>query len=106
MGALCRRLFLTRLIALHAVGKLAFFGDQADLVDQRRFVRHLAALRKKRWAVYAKAPFSGPEAVLVYLSRYTHRVAISNQSVIAHDETGVTFRYKDSRREVRSGSAS
>ena len=99
LGALYRRLFLTRLIALHAVGKLAFFGYQADLVDQRRFVRHLAALRKKRWAVYAKAPFSGPEAVLVYLSRYTHRVAISNQSVIAHDETGVTFRYKDYRRE-------
>jgi hypothetical protein len=99
LGALFRRLFLTQLIALHEAGKLVFFRPQADLVDQRRFLRHLVALRKKRWAVYAKAPFSGPEAVLAYLSRYTHRVAISNQRLIAHDETGVTFRYKDYRRE-------
>jgi Putative transposase/Transposase zinc-binding domain len=99
LGALFRRLFLTQLITLHEAGKLIFFGAQADLVDQRRFLRHLAAPRKKRWAVYAKAPFSGPEAVLAYLSRYTHRVAISNQRLIAHDETGVTFRYKDYRRE-------
>ena len=69
------------------------------LADQRRFLRHLAPLRKKRWVVYAKAPFTGPEAVLAYLSRYTHRVAISNQRLIAYDETGVTFRYKDYRRE-------
>ena len=99
LGALFRRLFLTRLIALHEAGKLVFFGAQADLADQRRFLRHLAPLRKKRWVVYAKAPFAGPEAVLAYLSRYTHRVAISNQRLIAYDETGVTFRYKDYRRE-------
>ena len=63
------------------------------------FLRHLAAVRKKRWVVYAKPPFAGPEAVLAYLSRYTHRVAISNRRLIAFDETGVTFRYKDYRRD-------
>jgi hypothetical protein len=99
LGALFRRLFLTRLIALHEAGKLAFFGDQADLADPRFFLRHLAPLRKKRWVVYAKAPFSGPETVLAYLSRYTHRVAISNQRLIAYDQTGVAFRYKDYRRD-------
>ena len=85
LGALPRRLFLTRLIALHEASKLAFFGAQADLADPRRFLRHLAPLRKKRWVVYAKAPFNGPESVLAYLSRYTHRVAISNQCLIAPD---------------------
>jgi hypothetical protein len=99
LGALFRRLFLTRLIALREAGKLVFFGAQADLADPRRFLRHLAPLRRKRWVVYAKAPFAGPEAVLAYLSRYTHRVAISNQRLIAYDETGVTFRYKDYRRD-------
>ena len=99
LGALFRRLFLTRLIALHEAGRLVFYGAQADLADQHRFRRHLAPVRKKRWVVYAKAPFSGPEAVLAYLSRYTHWVAISNQRLIAYDETGVTFRYKDYRRE-------
>ena len=98
LGALFRRLFLTRLIALHEAGKLAFFGEQAELADPRRLLRHLTPLRKKRWVVYAKAPFGGPEAVLAYLSRYTHRVAISNQRLIAYDQTGVTFRYKDYRR--------
>jgi hypothetical protein len=99
LGALFRRLFLARLIKLHYAGKLVFFGAQADLADRRRFLRHLTPLRKKRWVVYAKAPFAGPEAVLAYLSRYTHRVAISNQRLIAYDKTGVTFRYKDYRRE-------
>jgi Putative transposase len=95
LGALFRRLFLTQLIALHEAGKLVFFGAQADLAD----LRHFAPLRKKRWVIYAKAPFAGPEAVLAYLLRYTHRVAVSNQRLIAYDETGVTFRYKDYRRE-------
>ena len=99
LGALFRRLFLTRLIELHRAGRLAFFGTQAGLADHRLFLRHLAAVRKKRWVVYAKPPFTGPEAVLAYLSRYTHRVAISNQRLIAFDETGVTFRYKDYRRD-------
>ena len=99
LGMLFRRLFLTRLIELHAAGRLAFFGTQAGLTDRRVFLRHLAAVRKKRFVVYAKPPFSGPEAVLAYLSRYTHRVAISNRRLIAFDETGVTFRYKDYRRD-------
>jgi hypothetical protein len=98
LGSLFRRLFLTRLIELHHAGKLAFFGALADLTDRRRFQRQLAPVRKKRWVVYAKAPFAGPEAVLAYLSRYTHRVAISNRRLIAFDETSVTFRYKDYRR--------
>ena len=99
LGALFRRLFLTRLIELHEAGRLAFFGTQAGLADRRLFLRHLAAVRKKRFVVYAKPPFAGPEAVLAYLSRYTHRVAISNRRLIAFDETGVTFRYKDYRRD-------
>ena len=83
LGKLFRRLFLTRLIALHDAGRLAFFGSMAHLADRRAFLRHLAPVRKKRWVVYAKAPFAGPEAVLAYLSRYTHRVAISNRRLIA-----------------------
>jgi hypothetical protein len=98
LGALFRRLFLTRLLELHDAGRLAFFGRMAGLSDRRVFQRHLAPARKKRWVVYAKAPFAGPEAVLAYLSRYTHRVAISNSRLIAFDQTGVTFRYKNYRR--------
>lgn len=99
LGTLFRRLFLTRLLALHAAEKLQFFGEQVGLGDPRPFLRHLAPVRKKRWVVYAKPPFAGPEAVLAYLSRYTHRVAISNRRLIALDENGVTFRTKDYRRE-------
>ena len=62
------------------------------------FARHLAPLRRKNWFVYAKPPFAGPEAVLAYLARYTHRVAIANSRLVALDERGVTFRYKDYRR--------
>jgi hypothetical protein len=98
LGKLFRRLFLTRLIELHGTGSLALFGSMAHLVDRRAFLRHLAPVRTKRWVVYAKPPFAGPEAVLAYLSRYTHRVAISNRRLITFDETGVTFRYKDYRR--------
>ena len=98
LGKLFRRLFLTRLIALHDAGRLAFFGNLAPLADRRAFLRHLSPVRSKRWVVYAKPPFAGPEAVLAYLSRYTHRVAISNRRLLAFDETGVTFRYKDYRR--------
>ena len=99
LGALFRRLFLTRLLQLHDAGRLAFFGAAAHLADRRAFLRHLSPVRKKRWVVYAKPPFAGPQAVLAYLSRYTHRVAISNRRLIAFDETGVTFRYKDYRRD-------
>ena len=98
LGKLFRRLFLTRLIELHSTSRLTFFGSMAHLVDRRAFLRHLAPVRTKRWVVYAKPPFAGPEAVLAYLSRYTHRVAISNRRLITFDETGVTFRYKDYRR--------
>ena len=99
LGKLFRRLFLSRLVALHDAGRLAFFGTMAHLADRRAFLRHLAPVRKKRWVVYAKAPFAGPEAVLAYLSRYTHRVAISNSRLIAFNASGVTFRYKDYRRD-------
>ncbi|MGV6876782.1 IS91 family transposase [Pseudochelatococcus sp. B33] len=99
LGKLFRRLFLTRLVALHDAGQLAFFGSTGCLAERQAFLHHLAPVRKKRWVVYAKAPFSGPEAVLAYLSRYTHRIAISNGRLIAFDETGVTFRYKNYRRD-------
>jgi hypothetical protein len=99
LGSLFRRLFLTRLMALHQSGKLGFFGHLAQLADKRAFLRHISPVRKKRWVVYAKPPFGGPEAVLAYLSRYTHRVAISNRRLIAFDEQGVTLRYKDYRRD-------
>jgi hypothetical protein len=99
LGKLFRGVFLSRLLALHDAGKLGCFGSLAHLVDRAAFLRHLAPVRKKRWAVYAKPPFAGPEAVLAYLSRYTHRVAISNRRLLAFDEAGVTFRYKDYRRD-------
>lgn len=99
LGALFRRLFLARLMALHQSGKLAFFGHLAQLADARAFRRHVAPVRKKRWVVYAKPPFGGPEAVLAYLSRYTHRVAISNRRLLAFDGQGVTLRTKDYRRD-------
>lgn len=99
LGSLFRRLFLTRLMALHQSGKLGFFGHLAQLADKRAFLRHVSPVRKKRWVVYAKPPFGGPEAVLAYLSRYTHRVAISNRRLIAFGRSGVTFRFKDYRRD-------
>jgi hypothetical protein len=99
LGKLFRRLFLSRLVALHDAGRLSFFGSMAHLAERRAFLHHLSPPRKKRWVVYAKAPFAGPEAVLAYLSRYTHRVAISNSRLIAFDKSGVTFRYKDYRRD-------
>jgi hypothetical protein len=99
LGALFRRLFLTRLLALFDAGKLGFFGTLADLATRKAFLRYLSPIRKKRWVVYAKPPLAGPQAVLAYLSRYTHRVAISNRRLIAFDETGVTFQYKDYRRD-------
>jgi hypothetical protein len=99
LSKLFRRLFLTRLLELHAAGRLAFFGDHAGLREERAFLRLIARLRKKKWVVYARPPFGGPEAVLAYLSRYTHRVAISNRRLISLDERGVTFRYKDYRHD-------
>lgn len=99
LGKLFRRLFLTRLMALHETGRLAFYGSMAHLTDRRAFLQHLSPVRKKNWIVYAKPPFAGPEAVLAYLSRYTHRVGISNSRLLRFDDAGVTFRYKDYRRD-------
>ena len=99
LRALFRRLFLTRLLELHTVGKLQFFGKQAELAELAAFRQRVVPVRKKTWVVYAKPPFAGPAAVLAYLSRYTHRVAISNRRLIALDDTGVTFRFKDYRRD-------
>jgi hypothetical protein len=94
LSRLFRRLFLERLAALHAAGRLAFFGDLAPLADKSAFHAALAPLRRSEWVVYAKRPFAGPQAVLAYLARYTHRVAISNSRLIALDDKGVTFRWK------------
>ena len=76
---------------------MTFFGEHAGLRDPKAFAAHLAPLRKTNWFVYAKPPFAGPQAVLAYLARYTHRVAISNRRLVALDANGVTFRYKDYR---------
>ena len=97
LSRLFRRLFLDGLAALHAAGRLAFFGDLARLADKRAFDAALAPLRCSEWVVYAKRPFAGPKAVLAYLARYTHRVAISNSRLIRLDNEGVTFRWKDYR---------
>jgi hypothetical protein len=99
LAKLFRRLFLAGLIALHAAGRLAAFGSLSPLAERRAFLRHLAPVRTKRWVVYAKPPFAGPAAVLAYLSRYTHRVALSNRRLVGFDAAGVTFRVKDYRRD-------
>ena len=99
LSRLFRRLFLQMLDAAHRDGRLKFFGAHAGLADKDQFARFLRPLRKSEWVVYAKQPFGGPEAVLAYLARYTHRIAISNRRLIKVDETGVTFKWKDYRVE-------
>jgi hypothetical protein len=99
LSALFRRLFLEMLVAAHHAGRLQFFGDRARLADKAAFKAYLALLRKIDWVVYAKDPFAGPRQVLRYLSRYTHRIAISNRRLVSADENGVTFKYKDYRIE-------
>src|SRR5712691_5646863 len=101
LSRLFRRLFLERLLAAHQANRLEFFGDHAALADAQAFAAYLAPLRRTEWVVYAKRPFDGPQAVLAYLSRYTHRVAIANSRLIACDRTGVTFRWKDYRADGR-----
>jgi hypothetical protein len=101
LSRLFRRLFLEKLIAAHKAGHLKFFGAHAALADAQAFAAYLAPLRRVEWVVYAKRPFGGPQAVLAYLSRYTHRVAIANSRLIACDRNGVTFRWKDYRAEGR-----
>jgi hypothetical protein len=102
LSRLFRRRFLEELQRLHAAGKLKFFGELAHLADARAFKAWLAPLRQIEWVVYAKRPFAGPQAVLAYLSRYTHRVAISNSRLLALDEHGVSFRWKDYRATGRT----
>jgi hypothetical protein len=99
LSRLFRRLVLEKLTAAH--NQLQFFGDHAPLADAQDFATYLAPLRRTEWVVYAKRPFGGPEAVLAYLSRYTHRVAISNSRLIAFGDAGVTFKWKDYRAKGR-----
>src|SRR6266403_6354320 len=97
LSRLFRRLFLERLTAAYQAGRLEFFADHAGLAEPARFKAYVAALRKVEWVVYAKRPFGGPGAVLAYLSRYTHRIAIANSRLIAFDGERVTFKWKDYR---------
>jgi putative transposase/transposase-like zinc-binding protein len=102
LSRLFRRRFIEELEKLHHAGQLRFFGDEANLLEPGSFARWLAPLRACEWVVYAKRPFAGPEAVLAYLSRYTHRVAISNRRLVAMNEHGVSFRWKDYRAKGRT----
>jgi hypothetical protein len=99
---LFRGLMLAKLLAAHQAGQLQFFNQYAHLAERKAFARYLAPLRRRKWYVYSKRPFGGSEAVLAYLSRYTHRVAISNRRLIAFDQNGVTFSYKDYRGDGRA----
>jgi hypothetical protein len=101
LSRLFRRRFLERLATAHQAGRLTFFNDLASLEDRDIFDAHLAPLRRTEWVVYAKRPFGGPEAVLAYLARYTHRIAISNSRLIAFDGTTVTLGWKDYRAKGR-----
>ncbi len=102
LSRLFRRRFIEALEKLHRTDQLRFFGDDAPLAEATAFTRWLAPLRTSEWVVYAKRPLAGPQAVLAYLSRYTHRVAISNRRLVRMDETGVTFRWKDYRAKGRT----
>jgi hypothetical protein len=97
LSVLFRRRFLNMLLAAHAAGRLQFFSRQVALADKTAFRAYLRKLRGIKWIVYAKQPFAGPRQVLRYLSRYTHRVALSNRRLISADDSGVTFKYKDYR---------
>jgi hypothetical protein len=97
LSRLFRRLVLERLDAAHRAGELQFFGKHATLTNAQAFAAYLAPLRNSEWVVYSKRPFGGPEEVLRYLARYTHRVAISNRRLVTLDDNGVTFKWKDYR---------
>jgi hypothetical protein len=101
LSRLFRRMLLTMLLAAHKAGRLQFFGNLGALADARAFAAYLAPLRRTEWVVYSKRPFGGTEAVLAYLSRYTHRVAIANSRLIACDRKGVSFKWKDYRAKGR-----
>jgi hypothetical protein len=102
LSRLFRRRFLQELVAAYRAGELQFFGEYAELADAKTFAKWLSPMGKCEWVVYAKRPFAGPAAVLAYLSRYTHRVAISNSRLISMNKTGVTFRWKDYRAKGRT----
>jgi hypothetical protein len=102
LSRLFRRRFLEALSKAHAAGQLQCLGEYALLADPAAFAEWLAPLRQCEWVVYAKRPFAGPAAVLAYLARYTHRVAISNSRLLAMDEQGITFRWKDYRAQGRT----
>jgi hypothetical protein len=99
LSRLFRRLALEKLDAAHRAGELQFFGKHTSLANAQAFAAYLAPLRDSEWVVYSKRPFGGPEEVLRYLARYTHRVAISNRRLVALDDNGVTFKWKDYRIE-------
>jgi hypothetical protein len=101
LSRLFRRLFLEKLVAANQAGELQFFNGHAALANPQNFAAFLAPLRNTEWVVYCKRPFGGPEEVLRYLARYTHRVAISNRRLIACNDKGVTFKWKDYRLEGR-----
>src|SRR5437588_4289764 len=101
LSRLFRRLVLEKLTAAHSAGELQFFSRHAALANTRAFAAYLAPLRNSKWVVYCKRPFAGPEQVLRYLARYTHRVAISNRRLLSLDDKGVTFKWKDYRLERR-----
>jgi len=102
LSRLFRRRFIEEVQKLHSAGQLRFFGEHQGLADAEAFRRWLAPLRTCEWVVYAKRPFAGPEAVLAYLSRYTHRVAISTRRLVAMNDSTVTFRWKDYRAKGRT----
>ena len=102
LSRLLRRRFCEQLAAAHQAGALQFFGEHTGLSDAQTFAAWLAPLRQDEWVVYAKRPFAGPEAVLAYLARYTHRVAIANRRLVTLDERGVTFKWKDYRASGRT----
>ena len=99
LAAKFRGKLLAMLTEAHAAGQLKFFNSHVGLADRATFKRFLAPLRHIKWVVYCKAPFAGPEAVLRYLSRYTHRIAISNRRLVSADDDGVAFRWKDYRED-------
>ncbi len=102
LSRLFRRLFLSQLEAAHQAGELQFFGRHEALNEASAFATWLQPCREQEWVVYAKRPFAGPQAVLTYLSRYTHRVAIANSRLLTFDEHGVTFKWKDYRQHGRT----
>ena len=101
LSSLFRRLFLEYLLKAFDAGKLEFFSSLESLRDRSSFLDYLAPLREAEWVVYAKRPFAGPEQVLDYVGRYTHRVAISNNRLLDIAEDKVTFRYKDYRHDAQ-----